>query len=417
MNITGIIAEYNPFHNGHKYHLEEARRITGADYIVVVMSGNFVQRGEPAIADKRLRTAAALQNGADLVLELPLFHATGSAEYFAAGAAALLDRLGVVNALCFGSECNDISRLASVASLLAREPEGYRLRLQEELKKGHSFPRARSLALEACLNGPRTGMAGQALHSSPNNILGIEYIKSLLGLGSSIVPYTIKRIGCGYHDLTLPSGEAYVSASALRRHILGPGPIAHIRPYVPPSVFSLLENALHRGFPVCREDFSSLLHYKLLSEAPMGFCRYFDVTPDLSDKISRNLFRFSGYGQFCGLLKSRDITYSRLSRSLLHILLGMTREQMESYGSHGFIAYARMLGFRRSAAPLLKAIKTHADVPLVSKLSHARRCLSPMGLAMLEQDIQAAHIYQSVASAKFHGPFMNEYARPLVIFD
>ncbi len=414
MKVTGIIAEYNPFHNGHKYHLEEARRITDADYVIAVISGNFVQRGMPAAADKYIRAEACLKNGADLVLELPLFYSVGSAEYFAAGAVALLDRLGAVTSLCFGSECNDISRLSSVASLLLREPEEYRARLSEALKAGHSFPKARSLALESCL---AAADYPPGLFSSPNNILGIEYIKSLLRRGSSVLPYTVRRKGSGYHERTLSAGHSLSSASAIRNCLMNSGRLSDIRPYVPASSYSLLKNAYHRSFPVCSDDFSSLLHYKLLSEASAGFCRYFDVSPDLSDKICRNLFCFTGYEQFCGLLKSRNFTYSGISRSLLHILLNLTREQMEEYVQNDYVCYARMLGFRRDAAPLLKKLKTHGNIPMISGLAAARRTLSPIGLAMLGQDIQAAHIYQSVVSSKFHTPFVNEYVRQLIVLD
>ena len=147
MRATGIIAEYNPFHNGHKYHLETSRKLTGADYTVVVMSGNFVQRGVPALLSKYDRAGMALRNGADLVLELPAFYACGSAEYFALGAVSLLDKLGVVDSLCFGSECGDIDALSKAGRFLADEPEEYRLRLNALLEQGHSFPTARALAL------------------------------------------------------------------------------------------------------------------------------------------------------------------------------------------------------------------------------------------------------------------------------
>lgn len=419
MKVTGIIAEYNPFHNGHRYHIEETRRITDADYVVAVISGDFVQRGAPAIMDKYLRTEAALRNGVDLVLELPLFYATGSAEYFAMGAIALLDKLGSVDTLCFGSECGSIGELSAIASVLAKEPEEYRFFLQKELKNGHSFPKARSLALKAFLNG---SSYDPSFFSSPNNILGMEYIKSLLIRNSSIVPYTIKRKGNHYHDPIIPaakqpvSGEALSSATALRSILEGNGTFPSLRTYVPASVYSLLEHSLNRRFPVSSDDFSTLLHYKLLQEAPDGFYRYLDVNKDLSDKICRNLLGFTGYDAFCSLLKSKNITYSHLSRSLLHILLNMTQTQMEEYVRNDYITYTRILGFCKTAAPLLKALKAHTAVPMISKLSSAHYLLSPEGYSMLEQDIRAAHIYRSVAAARFRVPFVHEYAKqPIII--
>lgn len=419
MKTTGIIAEYNPFHNGHKYHIEEARRVTGADYVIAVISGDFVQRGAPAIADKYLRAKAALLNGADLALELPVLYATGSAEYFAAGAVTLLDRLGVVDSLCFGSECGSIPHLSAIASLLAREPELYRRTLQTRLKHGCSFPNARNAAIEAC---SANAAFPPSLLSSPNNILGIEYIKMLLKRNSSIIPYTIKRKGRGYHDSALEPLEAFCSATAIRKvltakkpHISAVSSLSSVRPYLPDSVSALLGHALGKSFPICKDDFSSLLHYKLLQEMSDGFCRYLDISADLSDKICRNIYAFSGYGPFCRLLKSKDITYSRISRGLLHILLDVTQEQSEEYARRDNIAYARILGLRRSASPLLKKIKQNASVPLLSKLADAPRLLSPSGLAMLKQDIHTAHIYESIAAAKFHAPFQNEYARQLAV--
>lgn len=419
MKITGIIAEYNPFHNGHRYHIEETRRITEADYIIAVISGDFVQRGAPAVTDKYLRTEAALRNGVDLVLELPLFYATGSAEYFAMGAVTLFDKLGSVDALCFGSECGSIGELSAIASVLAKEPEEYRISLQKELKNGHSFPKARSLALKTFLDG---STYEPSLFSSPNNILGMEYIKALFARNSSIVPYTIKRKGNHYHDTALTSaarqpvpGEPLRSATALRSSLEGNGPLPSLRPYVPPSAYSLLEHSMNRCLPVCSDDFSTLLHYKLLQEAPDGFSRYLDVSEDLSGKICRNLLGFTGYDAFCSLLKSKDVTYSRLSRCLLHILLNMTQMQMEEYVRNDYIAYARILGFCQTAAPLLKELKAHTAVPMVSKLSGAHQLLSPEGHSMLEQDIRAAHIYHSVTAAKFRVPFVHEYARQPVI--
>ena len=191
MKVTGIIAEYNPFHQGHAYHLARARELTGADRLLVVMGGNFMQRGEPAIVDKYARAEMALKNGADLVLELPAAAATGSAEYFAEGAVELLDASGVVDALCFGSELGKLAPLEKAAALLLEEPEEYRQLLREELKRGKNFPEAREIALSAFF-------PERELLSAPNNILAIEYLKALKRRKSSIEAVTIPRLG-NYH--------------------------------------------------------------------------------------------------------------------------------------------------------------------------------------------------------------------------
>ena len=211
MKIVGLITEYNPFHNGHLYHIEKAKEITGADSVIVVMSGNYVQRGAPAIMPKHLRAEVALEAGVDVLMELPVCYATGSAEYFAAGAISLFERLGCVDSICFGSECGDYGLLARVAHILADEPEGYRQALKDLLKSGMSFPLARQKALKDYLEDDSL----DSVLEQPNNILGIEYIKALYERRSPMKSYTIRRMVSGYHDTEL-SGS-YSSASAIRR--------------------------------------------------------------------------------------------------------------------------------------------------------------------------------------------------------
>lgn len=423
MHITGIIAEYNPFHNGHKYHLNETRRLTGADYCIAVISGDFVQRGAPAVIDKYTRTRMALENGVDLVLELPVCYATGSAEFFADGAVALLHHLGAVNSLCFGSECGDIRILTEIATLLLQEPQPYRETLQEALHNGHSFPKARSMALGACL--PDSDLYRKTV-TSPNNILGIEYLKALYKRNSHITPYTIQRCGNDYHDTeltnTVKSSDTdtsdkppFSSASAIR-HSLESDALSDICKHVPSGVYDLLKKNYNICFPIFSNDFSSLLHYRLLLQGNRDFTDYMDVTADFSDKIIKNLHYFKEYEQFCSLLKSKDMTYSRISRSLLHILLDLQDSQFQTWNQNT-VYYARILGFRRSSVPLLGILKKNTTIPLISKLADAPSYLTPNGLSMLEQDIRASHIYHSVVSSKFHIPFVNEYSKQLVILD
>ena len=214
MNIVGIIAEYNPFHYGHAFHLAQARRITGASHVIVVMSGNYVQRGVPAMFDKYTRAQAALHNGADLVLELPPCTATGSAEYFAKGAVRLLAGTGIVTDLCFGSECGDAAVLERPARILSEEPEAYRTLLKEYLRMGKPYPEARMLALH--LYDP--ALPADVL-KSPNNLLGIEYLKALYRLDIPLRAHTIPRAGASYHDLQMDPA-AFASAGGIRQAFL-----------------------------------------------------------------------------------------------------------------------------------------------------------------------------------------------------
>lgn len=215
MNVTGIITEYNPFHQGHAYHLAESRRITGADYVIAVMSGDFVQRGTPAMMEKRKRAQMALHAGVDLVLELPSAHALGSAEYFAAGAVSLLNGLGVVTDLCFGSEQGELAPFLEIAPILNQEPAHFREALQTALREGCSYPQARAQALIRCGSACPGAISLEAAEleaflSSPNNILGLEYCKALLRTDSPIRPHTLLRKGAGYHASAL---DRYASAS------------------------------------------------------------------------------------------------------------------------------------------------------------------------------------------------------------
>ncbi|MBQ7956254.1 MAG: nucleotidyltransferase [Lachnospiraceae bacterium] len=414
MKVTGIIAEYNPFHNGHKYHMEKSRELTGADFVVVVMSGNYVQRGLPAVIDKYERTKMALECGADLVLELPLPYATASAEYFATGAVSLLHKLGVVDSLCFGSECGDASLLLKVAKLLVTEPLPYKETLQKYLVQGLSFPSAQEAAVFAC-----TDNGTAALLSSPNNRLGIEYCKALLRMESNITPVSILRRGGGYHDETLYSDASTPSsASAIRKAMENAKCPDDILSQVPQPVAGILQKEWNKSFPVTENDLSLLLHYKLLLETKESLQTYFDVTPDFADKILKCLPEYTTFSNFCLLLKSKELTYSRISRCLLHILLDIKTAHIENYRSLEITPYARILGFRKESSELLHEIKTRASIPMISKLADAHKILEPAALEMLQREITAGHIYEAVKANKFMYSAIipqSEYTREIII--
>ncbi len=410
MKVNGIVAEYNPFHNGHKYHLENAKKATKADYTIIAMSGNFMQRGTPALLDKFKRAEMALQNGADLVLELPVYYAASSAEYFAMGAVALLDKLGVVNNLCFGSECGDLEILQMIARIYMEEPEEFTNALRNNLRHGMSYPLART---NAFLQYEPSLRQYREVFSSPNNILGIEYLKALLKRNSGIQPLTTMRSGAAYHDNRL--GSSHCSALAIRHAVFSREDTKYLSAHMPETAYDLIVSSLKEERPLHIDHFSSALLYKLLSESESGFDQYLDVSSDLSDKIRKNLYRFDSFSGFCDLLKSKEMTYTRISRCLLHILLNMKKTTMESYIAMDYAPYARVLGFRKDATPLLSAIKEHSSIPLITKLADAKGILSQDALAMLKQDIQRNSIYESTAALKVKRPMRNEYRTPIVI--
>lgn len=407
MKAAGIIAEYNPFHNGHKYHMEETKKITGADKVIVVMSGNFVQRGAPALMDKFTRAQMALEGGADLVLELPTVYACASAEFFAKGAVTMLHKLSVVDSLCFGSECGDTVSLVEIANGLTFETSDFSNALKKYTKEGLSYPQARMLALKETSSIPNV----EEILNNPNNILGVEYAKALLSLQSGITPFTIKRNGNDYHDASLK--ETYSSALSIRNALLDGKEFSELKPQLPLESYSILENHFKKDCPVFSDDVSTILHYKLITEASRGFTDYLDVTKELSDRICNNLYRFTTFTGFCELLKTKEITYSRISRCLIHILLNITKEDLAYYQKENGIFYARILGFREDATDLLAQLKKNASIPLISKLADASKQLSPIGHKMLLQDILASHIYDSVVSSKFHKEPQNEYTRQI----
>lgn len=432
MKTVGIIAEYNPFHNGHLYQLKKAKEITGADFAVVVMSGDFTQRGTPAVFDKYTRCRLSLLAGADLCIELPVVYATASAELFAKGAVSLLSALGV-DALCFGSECGEIAPLREIASLLFAEPPAYKEALNKALKEGLSFPSARTVAVRKCAHaGSLSGMDAAASGSlsgvdaaasdvlaSPNNILGIEYLKALHALEKNgqhaPVPYTIKREGDGYLSHTL-SEESFCSAMALRKGIAEGNP--DLLRYVPESIRQEFSDTCQTKSALCADDFSGMLFYKLLSEKDAGYDSYLDVSSDLSDKIRKNLGTFTTFSAFCeNSLKSKDITLTRVYRSLLHILLSIKKEDLPAAAP-----YARILGFRGTSFEMFGCLSKE-NIPLLSRLKDASSLLSPEALSCLSKDIFAAQLYEHVRMQhmlhKLHMqkddcPFVSEYSRPVI---
>lgn len=381
MKTAAIIAEYNPFHEGHRYQIEETRKATGADYILVLMSGDFVQRGEPAIYNKYIRTRMALLGGADAVLELPVLYATSSAEFFAEGAVTLLDHLHMVDFLSFGSESGKLEDFLPLAELLNRKETTLLYTANELLRQGFSYPDARSRAVSLLF--PAYSPTDAAFLSSPNNILALEYCKTLHKLKSSMKPFTLLRKGCGYHDALLPEDSSvYPSASALR---------------------SMITANTSSQF-LTADDLSSQLFYKLLTEKDCGFSGYLDCSAALSDRICKYLSSFAGYTDFCTLLKSREFTYTRISRTLLHILLN---QKTPAFFKPSFSArhletpYVRLLGFRKDSTPLLSSIKKHSDIPLISKLADAGTILSKEAYQMLAGDIMASTLYESATFLKY----------------
>ncbi len=413
MNVTGIIAEYNPFHNGHKYQLDELRRRTNADHLIIAMSGDFLQRGVPAVFDKYTRTKMALEAGADLVLEIPTLWATASAEYFALAGVSLLSATGVVKTLGYGVESKEPSVIKQLARALSAMPEAYDRKVMTFQKKGLSFPAAREAALAALLpeNLP---FEPSSFLSLPNNILAVEYEKALAKRNSALSPeilsYALPRIGDGYHEKE--SKSRYASATAVRRMLLAGEDVSG---YVPASTFALLCGEGEGLFPVSGKDLSLLLYYRLLLLQGEGYERFADCSHDLSCKISNHLKDFQDFEQFAMLLKSRDLTYTRICRVLIHILLDITKEDYLNYQGASMVPYLRVLGFKREAAPLLSAIKKKASSPLITKVADAPNVLLKNEFLLLQKDIFASDLYRGIAKDRVKTEKKNEFTQGVII--
>lgn len=408
MKVAAVIAEYNPFHNGHAYQLQKLKQETQADYILVIMSGNFVQRGTPAIMDKYMRTDIALHCGADLVIELPVLFSCSSAEFFASGSIAMLNALNCVDYLGFGCENVKLDTFNQIAAILNNEPLFYKNTLKSFLKKGLSFPKARENALKEYIKEYRLNIDSiDSFIHSPNNILAIEYLRQINSTGSRIKPVGIQRLGADYKDSELNSTCS--SASAIRQILQtgNPAGIRETKKHMPQYAYHKLSEEYLKTFPVINNDFSLLLKYKLLLESDHDYQCYLDVCPDFSQKIKKQLHCYEDFDSFIKILKSKDITYTRICRDLLHILLNIKNEDIALIKKEGYAQYAHILGFRKNSLPLLKAMKKNCLIPLFATSKDIQKHFSTHKedisacKTLLETDKRANGIYNSVVQSKF----------------
>ncbi len=400
MKTAAVIAEFNPFHLGHAWLLAKARE-AGAERIIVLMSGDYVQRGAPALADRHARAGMALLNGADLVIACPTRYAASSAEHYARHTVGLLDRLHVADWLVFGSEEGELSRLQGCAGALLNETPAFREALKTGLKDGLSFPAARAQALPDYSD----------LLSLPNNILAVEYLKALRSIKSEMVPVTFPRQGRGYHDPAVSGRDT--SATGIRKLISGQetGVPSAVREAVGESVYRILLKEAESGGFLGADDYSVLLASRLFRISGAGeLTVYPDISEDLALRIFRMRNQFSSFTSFAERCAARSVPASRVMRALLHIALDMRQEERNE--DDGFI---HVLGFRREAAPMLKEIKDRAGLPLITNPPSYRDRLSGAAAALFEEELYVSNLYNAVRSAKSGVPFRNEITKPLVI--
>jgi predicted nucleotidyltransferase len=385
MKIAAIIAEYNPLHNGHLFQICRTKELTGCDALVCIMSGNFVQRGEPALIDKWNRTEMALKNGIDLVLELPVIYSLSSAEFFAHGAVTMLHKLGVINSICFGSECGNISLLMDIAKILVKEPLEYKLLLKENLSNGTPFAKARSRALISYMKETQYIEDLETLLCSSNNILGIEYCKSLIKNNSTIMPYTIKRLGGAYTSKELD--KVFSSATSIRETLRNKTNLETLKNHIPESSYSIIEELSHNHSLTFPHHIYPYLRYKLIQN-PECIKKLPDAGEGLSNRIYNALIHTHCLDELVSKIKTKRYTQTRITRVLCQLFMGFDIYSTELMRKES-PDYARILGFNNVGTEVLKMIKKKESINLYTKL--------PSSLSsMLQLDILSTRMYSLI---------------------
>lgn len=391
MRIVGLITEYNPFHNGHRHHLLESLRLTGADASVAVMSGHFLQRGEPALIDKWQRAQMALSAGIDLVLELPFAFACNSAPHFALGAVQSLNALGVVDALCFGSEAGELKSLERVAQVLVDEAETIAAETAVRLRQGHSYPVARTEALAEIAPELNAEILG-----APNNILGFEYLAALRKTSSSLQPFTIQRLGVDYHSTDVAGSIA--SATGIRKKLAAGEEVASL---MPGPCWNLLQGALAGGRVLDHEKLFTVLQAFLLQE-PEHLQGYYQVTDGLDKRLVEAAMTANSYVELAATIKSRHWTLTRIQRILSYVLLKVSSDEMAAYLLSGPL-YLRLLGASEKGRKVLARARKKRTLPMINDPARAAATLrrfyrdepekGRLAERMLGCDLRATRLY------------------------
>lgn len=386
--VLGIIAEYNPFHNGHLYHLEQAKKSTKSSYTVAIISGNFTQRGGCSLFDKWTKAKVALQSGIDLVIELPVLYATSSAENFADGSIKILDSLKVVDYLAFGAEIADINTLSSVSTILNDEPKEFKTLLAQELQKGLSFPKSRENAIVSYFENDKKY---SKVLSAPNNILGIEYIKALKKYKSKIEPLAIERYEAGYNDLTYSGNIA--SATAIRNIVKNNG-FNILQNLMPEATYSaLIENIQNGHLIPDLSVFEKQIIYNLRMMSTEQIAELPDVSEGLEFALKNAANSCSTLVELLNIVNSKRYTLTRIQRILVYCLLGITKKDMAL--SKKVQPYIRVLGFNERGKYLLSEIaKANPKLEIITSVKKFMdNSLNKNLKLILDKDVFATNVY------------------------
>ena len=398
MKVLGIITEYNPMHNGHLYHIQKSKEITGSDYVVLVMSGSFTQTGNISTLDKFTKAAIATEYGVDLVIELPTIYATASSEYFATGAVSLLNELGIVDCICFGSECNDIKVLDSISNKLIENENNIweDIKLQE---KNNTFAKSRSVVLSKYLNEDEIKEIAK-----PNNILGIEYIKALKKLQSNITPYLIQRCSSDYNDNIVYQNDLNFTSATSIRNAIKNNDLESINKYIPKLVYDKLitSNVL------LNNDIYNILKYKIISMSSNEISNIHEVTEGLENRLIKYISSVKNYDELINTMKSKRYIENKIKRILINILL-----QIDKVNFKNIIIskanYAHILAMSSNGSSLLSSISKLCKIPVFTSISSTIINKQDDKIKyMISLDIYSSNIHSLLTNTNLNKDFTNK---------
>lgn len=398
IKVVGLIVEYNPFHNGHLYHLENSKKNTKADYTIAIMSGSFTQSGNIAIYDKFTRAKLAIENGVDLVLELPTIYSNSSANYFAFGAINILDRLNIIDSICFGSECDNITLLENIAKTLLHFDDKINDEIKSINSNGMSYVKSRDKILRSFLTADELECI-----KSPNNILGIEYIKNIYLLNSKITPYLIKRKDSDFNDILLSKNTNFTSATSIR-NCIRENKLDVIKKYVPASCFNVISSTS----PLFNEKLFEILKYIIISSSKDKIKNIFEVNEGLENKILKEINTSNSYDEYVQNIKSKRYSLVKIKRMLNNIILNITKDDF-NYAYTNKIGYAHILACSKRGKKLLPEISKNSDIELITSINN--KILSSFKhdiVKYLNFDIFSSNIHSILTKSNINKDYTNK---------
>lgn len=399
MKILGIITEYNPFHNGHIYHIKKAKQLTGADYVIAIMSGSFTEQGNISIYDKFKRAKIATENGVDLVIELPTIYSNSSSQYFARGSIFLLNSLNIVDCICFGSEAGNIDLLSNISNTILNNEEKIWNDISYNLKQGISFAKAREKSIIKYLNKEEI-----IEFSKPNNILAIEYLNSLSRLNSKIKPYTIVRNSSDFNDTNISKNTIFASATSIRSHIYNKENISNLEKLIPENMLNIVYNVE----PTFNDSLLDILKYKIITSSKENLSNIYEITEGLENRIFSAISNSNSYTELIDNIKSKRYQMSKIKRMLNNIILNISKEDFQKIYNSNEI-YAHVLKVSKRGKFLLSNIAKNSTIPLITSINdNVLNSLSNIQKSMINLDILATNIHSIINNDNINKDYTNK---------